>query len=162
MVGNCVKGIDGLHVHNGLVQLEFLVDEDLLPQGVALASTKRYLCLLCDLCRLFDVLLGLLFLIGSHQLLGLVLEHLDLVVELLLLLLEVLDLEVQIVESSLDLDLLLRDLLRLSLGRLGSRCRLLLFTTAEQLVKERHPIYLSIISQLLLLNIMRKNKDLTT
>lgn len=154
MVGNCVKSVDGLHVHNGLVQLEFFVDEDLLAQGVALASTKRYLCLFLDLGRLLHVLLGLLFLISSHQLLGLVLEYLDLVVELLLLLLKILDLEVEIVESSLDLDLLLCYLLSLSLGWLGSWCRLLLFTTAEQLVKERHLKYLSIISQLLLVNSM--------
>lgn len=154
MVGNCVKGIDGLHVHNGLVKLEFLVDKDLLSKGVALASTKRYLCLFRHLRRLFHILLGLLFLVGSHQLFGLVLKYLDLVVELLLLLLKVFDFKVQIVESSLDLDLLLCDLLSLRLGWLGSRCRLLLFTTAEQLVKERHLIYLSIISQLLLVNAM--------
>lgn len=107
-----------------------------------------------DLGRLLHVLLGLLFLISSHQLLGLVLEYLDLVVELLLLLLKIFDLEVEIVESSLDLDLLLCYLLSLSLGWLGSWCRLLLFTTAEQLVKERHLKYLSIISQLLLVNSM--------
>lgn len=97
MVGNCVKGVDGLHVHDGLVKLEFFVDEDLLSQGVALFSTKKYLCLFLDLGRLFHVLLRLLFFIGSHQLLSLVLEYLDLVIELLLLLLEVLDLEVQII-----------------------------------------------------------------
>lgn len=109
-----------------------------------------------DLGRLFHILLGLLFLIGSHQLLGLVLEYLDLVVELLLLLLKILDLEVEIVESSLDLDLLLCDLLSLRLGWLGSCCRLLLFTTAEQLVKERHLKYLNIISQLLLVKVCEK------
>lgn len=41
MVGNCVKSIDGLHVHNGLVELEFFVDEDLLAECVALAFNKK-------------------------------------------------------------------------------------------------------------------------
>ena len=159
MVGNSVEGVDGLHVHNGLVELELFVDEDLLSQGVALSSTKRYLCLFCDLGRLFHVLLRLLFFISSHQLLGLVLEYLNLVVELLLLLFKVLDLEVQIVERNLNLDLLLCYLLSLSLGGLGSSCGLLLFTATEQLVKERHLKYLSIISQLLLVNSMCKNEE---
>lgn len=38
MVAHCVEGADGLHVHDCLLQLKFLIEKDLLPEGVALSE----------------------------------------------------------------------------------------------------------------------------
>ena len=89
------------------------------------------------LSRLLDVFFGVLLLVGSNQFLRLVLEHLDLVVELLLLLLESLDLDIKIIESSLDLYFLLSNLLGFALGWRRRSCFFLIIVApSEQLIKE--------------------------
>jgi hypothetical protein len=113
VVRNCIQGIDCLHVHDGLFQLELLIDQHFLAKGVALSLEGMYFCLLLHLCCLLHILLRIFLLIGSDQLLCLILEDLDLVIKLLLLLLKCLDLDVQIIQSSFNFNLLFRYFLSL-------------------------------------------------